>query len=177
MSKITKDQKEKIARRAAEFAFKKRKEVTARREAKLAVECYNHIFAKKIRDAINACPDGWLRKCKCLQFNVGGWSVTLCSESEYPTPYSNHCGNLGNIPAGELCDKVQAHVQEVAKNKEDYSKLYYKILSMLTSFNSFKAMRENWVEGVEFYKDMDVDRVSPQLPANIISDINKQIGL
>ena len=59
MAKISKDQKECIARAATTKAFEKRELQWKKNDSKLAVECYNHVFPKKIRDSLAGVPDGW----------------------------------------------------------------------------------------------------------------------
>jgi len=64
MSKISKDTKGKIARRAATKFAEKTKAKLAKEEEKLALQCYNHIYSKKDRDIVATIPSDWLRKCE-----------------------------------------------------------------------------------------------------------------
>ena len=178
MSKISKDIKEKIARRAATKFAEKTKIKLAKEEEKLALQCYNHIYSKKERDIIATVPDGWLRKCKCLKFNIAGWTVTLTAKEEMPTKQQDYCKPLGVVEAGDLADKVQAHATAKKKADEDLSAFYHKILSMLLGVSTWKKLQETWKEGTEFYKDLiPAENTGANVPAVLVADINKALGL
>jgi hypothetical protein len=50
MSKITKEIRDRIRNKAVDSAFAARVEAWKKADAKLAIECYNSIFPKKMRD-------------------------------------------------------------------------------------------------------------------------------
>jgi hypothetical protein len=176
MSKITKDLRERIGRKAVNATFEPKAAELKKRENKLAIECYNHIFPKKIRDVIQDVPKEWLRHCDCLRFNAGGWNVTLCAGKEMPTPNTSHCGMLGSID-GELAEKVQAYSQEKKKVDEEWRTAIHKMAGFLEQFTTFKKLEEAWPEGKKFYQEYNADRPSANVPAVITKEINDMLGI
>lgn len=179
MSKLSKEVKEKIARRAASKFGEKTKIKLLKEEEKLAIQCYNHVYSKKERDIVANVPDGWLRKCKCLKFNVNGWTVTLTAREDVAVRYNEYhnCKPLGVVEAGDLADKVQAHATAKKKADEDLSAFYHKILSMLLGISTWKKLQEIWSEGEEFYKDLVPVVSDGNVPVVLVADINKALGL
>jgi len=176
MSKITKELRERIAKKAVNDSYKSKSDDLKKRETKLAIECYNHVFPKKVRDAVAILPQGWLRTCSCLRFNANGWSVSLNAEKEMATPASAHCSTLGNVD-GELAEKVQAWAQEKKTAEENYILSYRKLLGFLEQFTTFKKLEEAWPEGKKFYAEFNADRPSKNVPAVITKEINDMLGL
>ncbi len=176
MSNITKDIRESIRNKACKSAFEKRLEDFTKKENKLAIECYNFLFDKKTRDLVAAVPDQWFRKCSCLRFNAGGWSVSLNAGKEMVTPQSSGCSNLGSI-TGDLADKVQAHVQEKRTMDQEYATARTKMYGFLEQFRTFKKLEEAWPEGKKFYQEFNADRPSTNVPAVITKEINDMLGI
>lgn len=177
MSRLTNSHKQTIVDRATTHALKDRKEALSVLEDKLAIECYNKVFPKKLRDTLKTVPEGWLRMDRDLRFNVGGWDLRLNTTEEYPIPMNKYYSILGVITDEELVTKVQACVQEKKTLDEEDNALTRKMQGFLSGFTSFKQLRESWPEGADFYKDLDVERVAQNMPAVIVQDINKVLGL
>jgi len=176
MSKITKDLRERIAQKAANATYTPKKDELKKQEAKLAIEAYNHIFPKKIRDAVALVPDSWFRTCSCLRFNAAGWSVTLCAGKEMPTPHSAGCTNLGSL-TGDIADKVQKFSQEKKTLEENHRAAYHKMVGFLEQFTTFKKLEEAWPEGKKFYAEYNADRPKSGVPAVITKEINEMLGI
>lgn len=176
MATLTKDIRDRIRNKAIDATFIPKSEEIKKREAKLAIECYNHVFPKKVRDVVAQVPDGWLRSCTCLRFNAGGWDISLNAGKGMRTPQSSGCGRLGDI-AGELADKVQAFSQDKKALNEEYSRARAKMLGFLEQFKTFKKLEEAWPEGKKFYKEFDAERPSANVPAVITKEINTMLGL
>jgi hypothetical protein len=176
MSKLTKDLRERIAKRAVNDSYQSKADELKKREAKLGIECYNHVFPKKVRDAISSVPEGWLRTCSCLRFNAGGWNVNLNVGKEMATPAASHCSMLGNID-GELAEKVQAYSQEKKTAEEAHRIAYHKLVGFLEQFTTFKKLEEAWPEGKKFYAEFNADRPNSGVPAVITKEINDMLGL
>lgn len=176
MSKITKDLRERISMKAVKSTFEPQAAELKKRENKLAIEAYNHIFPKKVRDLIAQVPKDWLRHCDCLRFNAGGWNVTLCAGKEMPTPANNGCGMLGSL-TGEIAEKVQAYSQEKKKLDEDWRSANHKMYGFLEQFTTFKKLEEAWPEGKKFYAEYNADRPSANVPAVITKEINAMLGI
>lgn len=176
MSKLTNDLREKICKNAVNATYKPKADKLKEQEAKLAVEAYNHIFPKKIRDIIATVPENWIRSCDCLRFNAGGWQVQLCAGKKMPTPASNHCDLLGSL-TGEIAEKIQAFSQEKKKLDEEWRSALSKMAGFLQQFTTFKKLEEAWPEGKKFYHEYNADRVSANVPAVITKEINDMLGL
>ena len=176
MSNITKGIRERICRKAIGATFDPKKQAMDKEENKLAIEAYNHIFPKKIRDIIATVPEEWIRHCECLRFNATGWQVQLCAGKKMPTPASNNCDMLGSL-TGEISDKVQAFSTAKKKLNEDRNLAARKMLGFLEQFRTFKKIKEAWPEGKEFYAEFDADRQSANVPAVITKEINEMLGI
>lgn len=176
MSQLTKDLREKIARKAANATFDPKKDDLKKRENKLAIECYNHVFPKKVRDAIAGVPEGWLRTCDCLKFNASGWTVTLNAGKQMPTPANSYCSLLGSID-GELGKKVQDFSQDKKTLEDDWRTAAIKLIGFLEQFRNFKKLEEAWPEGKKFYAEYNAERSAANVPAVITKEINAMLGL
>lgn len=176
MATITKDIRERICRKTVTATFQPKKDAISKRENKLAIECYNHLFPKKIRDIIAKVPTEWLRSCSCLRFNANGWDINLNAGKEMPTPAMSGCGRLGNL-TGEIAEKVQAFSQEKKSLEDEWRSANAKMLGFLEQFRTFKKLEEAWPEGKKFYKEFDADRPSANVPAVITKEINIMLGI
>lgn len=176
MPTITKDLRDHIRNKAVKSAFEKRLADWNKDDNRLAIECYNFIFPKKIRDIISTVPPEWIRTCSCLRFNADGWSVSLNAGKEMPTPPSSGCGNLGSI-TGDLAHKVQKHVEAKRTIYSDHAAALTKMMGFLEQFKTFKKLEEAWPEGKKFYEGFNAERTAANLPAVITSEINSMLGI
>lgn len=185
MPKLTKYSRERIADRAVAHAFDPRQNTEAEAEDALAREAYATLFSKTELKAAEALPANWLRKDKCLRFNVGSQDITLKVLDEgLLVPYrpkdsesgGYYCHRLGVIPHGELADRIQAHAREVDNTKNDRNAAYRSIAAMLDAVTTTGKLKEVWPEGAQFYADFE-DRPTPSLPAVRVDEINALLGL
>jgi hypothetical protein len=176
MGKLSHRIREMIRDKAVAESFQPRADALKKREARLAIECYNAVFPKKVRDAVSYVPETWFQSCNCLRFNAAGWHVTLTAEKKMPTPYSHGCAVLGNV-SGELAEKAQVLAQEKETLEKEFRSAKAKMFAFLEGFASFKQLREAWPEGEKFYSDFDVDHIAPGVPAVITTEINSMLGL
>jgi len=176
MASITKEIRERICRKAVNATFEPKKTEIFKRENKLAIKCYNHLFPKKIRDIIEQVPADWFRKCSCLRFNANGWNVSLNAGKEMPTPQSANCGILGSLD-GDIGKEVQVFSEEKKSLEDDWRAANVKMLGFLEQFRTFKKLEEAWPEGKKFYKEFDAERISANVPAVITKDINAMLGI
>lgn len=176
MTNITKLHVDIITREAMEKKYRPLYNALRDEEYVLAEECYNTLFPKEVLDQVNALPDLWKRKCSCLSFNVAGWNISLNIGREVVTPPNNHCTRLGTIE-GKLADIVKDHQQREKTLRENHQKDELKLKAFLSSFRTFKRLREVWPEGLEFYERHDKIAEKSQVPATITNDINAMLGL
>ena len=88
----------------------------------------------------------------------------------------NYSGVSGAF-AGELGDRVQAHVEAKKAMDGEYGAARAKMLGFLEQFTTFKKLEEAWPEGKKFYQDFNADRPSANVPAVITKEINAMLGI
>lgn len=176
MSRITEDTRKRIAVAAINHKYAPINEAVKAEEAALALECHRAVYPAAELAIIATLPKDWIRSCKCLRFNAGGWTVELCASEEQPTHASSYCTTLGTI-TGELADRVQAFAQRKKTMKQEHDEALRQMLGFLESFKSFKQLRDAWPEGVEFYKQYDVTRPAAGVPAVRVAAINEMLGI
>jgi hypothetical protein len=176
MTIITKSLVETIARDAMEKKYNPVYNALLEEEYGLAEECYNSLFSKEVLDQINALPDLWKRTCSCLSLNVGGWNLSLHIGRQVVIPPNNHCTRLGVIE-GELAERVKNHQEREKTVREKHHNEHLKLKVFLSSFKTFKKLREVWPEGAEFYHFYEKTAEKIQLPTTITKDINTVLGL
>lgn len=184
MTRLTNDLRAIIRDTAVRASFAERNAELARIENALAKEAYEATFGPEIRALVAQVPGAWFRKDACLNFNVGGLRIGLEVSGEgYPVPYQTagghgyHCHEeIGVIPAGDLCDRIQAHAK-AKEDQRDKSKAAYRGLdALLSSVSSVKKLKEVWPEGEPFYGRF-LDEKAPSLPAIRFAEINQALGL
>lgn len=183
MTKLTKYTRECIARSAVAHAYDPKQEALALAEDALAREAHAAIFSESELKAVKKLPANWVRLDSCLRFNVGGLNIALCTQDDgLPVPYrigdrrGYNCHTLGVIEPGDLCDRIQSHVQQVEDIKAARRKSLYKLEALLNSAPTIKRIREIWPEGEPFYGKY-VDRPAVQLPAIRVDELNAELGL
>lgn len=78
----------------------------------------------------------------------------------------------------KFCDDVLAAEADEEKLKSAIDEASTKLMSLLESVQTFKKLRAIWPEGAQFYDQYDVDHtLTPKVPAVIITDINKSLGI
>ena len=176
MSRLTETVRDKIARAAVRHKFSPLEEAMRIEEDALAMRCYRAVYPAEQLAIVATLPKEWLRHCSCLRFNAGGWSVSLNTAQEVPTHHATYCTSLGDISGG-LAEEVQAYSQRKEKRKTDCHAAEAELQGFLSSFKTFKQLRDNWPEGEQFYKQYDVTRNAPSVPALRTAKINEMLGL
>ncbi|WP_277022203.1 Nmad5 family putative nucleotide modification protein [Paracoccus hibiscisoli] len=159
--RLTNMTREHIATQAVKNAFEPREAQLAKDEDALAREAYAAVFtADEIKKAV-ALPKNWLRRDSCLNFNVAGLRIELCTlENHMPVPYRSKNGDSGygchrdqgSIMAGELADRITAHAVAKDALRQERRDTYRKLNSMLSSITTIKKLEEAWPEGKPFYE-------------------------
>lgn len=160
--------------------FQKRVDTIKKRENAVALKCYNTVFSAAIRAKVNALPDEWFGTDECLRFNVNGMDIRLMADKKYrvPSRAAYGCNRLGTI-TGEMAEEVMAVVNDKEKLKEEHAQVRAKLSALLENCMTLKILETTWPEGKPFY-DYLVKADKEQkagLPAVLISDINKALGL
>lgn len=183
MSNLTKYTRECIARAATAFAYDPKFKELNEEEDALAREAHAAIFPKAELATLKGVPANWIKLDACLRFNVGGQRLYLRTlDDGLPVPYriGDHagysCHELGTIPHGDLCDRIQAHAQAVEATKTANRETYRKVLALVDSARTVKKLRTIWPEGEQFYAKYDA--VQPtKLPAIRIDELNAELGI
>lgn len=176
MTRMTKDLRESIARKAVETQFKPRHDALKVEEHKLGMEMYNATFPADIQKQLKKIPDGWLRMDGCLRFNCGGYDLRFTVSPAVPVPYSTHCARLAAV-TGDLAERGQAHANALKDFREQYEAAYRALLRMLESVGSVKALQKAWPDGIEFYKNYLTAAPGAAVPALRVEEVNKMLGL
>ena len=149
---ISRSAAEMIAHIACRDAHAKDREEEALRENDLAVECWEHVFPKYVRDAALLMPEDWFRRDDCLRFNAGGWTALLSHSKGLPVPYRSGCGILGSL-TGELADRVRAFVVERDNKKAERAKALRDLTAAILAARTYKQLAVAWPEGLPYFKD------------------------
>jgi hypothetical protein len=184
MGRLTTAARQVIAERAVRHAFAEREAALKKAEDLLAREAFDAVVPVAEQKLAKKLPEYWLRRDDCLRFNAGGYDVTLSVIGEgLPVPYAPDgsrggysCNRLGNIPHGDLCDRIQAHVKASDEIKLERRSAYKATLAMLEAIQTTNKLREVWPEGEQFFLDY-ADAVAPSLPAIRVSEVNALLGL
>lgn len=175
MSKINRDTREFIAKKAVETSFAEEEKAFQQEEHHLAMACYQALFNKDILKLVHKLPKEWFRWEKCLRFNCDGWDIKLTALEDVPVPYSHTCSRLGSI-TGELAQTVQKFSQDKKAFQEKRVEAYRKTLNLLESVGSMKRLKTVWPEGKAFYQEFDVE-IEKNLPAIPVTRVNEILGL
>lgn len=184
MGRLTNISREEITRRAVEHAFTEREAAQKLAEDGLAREAFDAVVPVAEQRLAKKLPPYWPRRDPCLRFNAGGYDVQLCVTGEgLPVPYapngsrgSYNCSRLGSIPPGDLCDRIQAHVNAVEALKTEKQLANRAVRTMLEAVSTTNKLTEVWPEGTAFYQDF-ADAPAPSLPMVRISEVNVMLGL
>ena len=177
MSRLTNTIRERIRSNAVVSAFKDREAALVAAEHALGMEAYEAVIPAVEREAAANMPAGWVGKDSCLRFNANGWDARLKVNEAVPVPNNKgYCCSLGTL-TGDLADRVQAHMQEGKRLKEEYWKAEAELDGFLAQFKTIKQMREAWPEGEAYYAAFDVERSVSGVPAVRVAEINKLLNL
>lgn len=185
MTRLTKDLRLSIANAAVDHSFNPKAEALKVAEDALAREAYAFVISDAEVKAAEAMPSNWYRRDPCLRFNVGGYTLRLQLIGDgVPVPYrakgeeygGYHCGNLGSIPAGDLCDRIREHAQAVEALKAERRTAFRAVFSMLEGVTTLKRLAEVWPDGEQFYKHYS-STPAASLPAVRVDEINAMLGI
>ena len=183
--RLTNATRDHIASAAIAAAFNPRRAELDQAEDALAREAYAAVFSADEIKKAKAMPKNWLRHDPCLNFNVAGLRIELCTTADHlPVPYQNKNGDHGYschhsqgvIEAGELADRITAHATAKENLRDEKRQTRRKLDAMLASISTIKKLEEAWPEGKPFYERF-AEKAAPLPPAIRVSDINAALGL
>lgn len=186
--KLTNWHRDAIVREAVEKSFAQRFADRAQAEDVLAREAYGFVIPPHEQRLAAKLPENWLRRDACLRFNVEGQRIELDvlgggllvpylpKGKEGGSPYGYNCNTLGAIPAGDLCDRIQAHALAGEKLKADRKAANSAVKAMVYSVTTIGKLREIWPEGEPFYGSIQ-SNAPTTLPAIQAAKVNSMLGL
>ena len=182
---LNNDIRDAIAKKAVDHKFGPIFEALATAEDALAREAHASIYTADELSKVAKLPVYWVRRDACLLFNVGGQRLRFDAKEGLPVPYANKsgsghgydCREIGSIPFGDLCDRLQAHALAVEKAKEEKRAAHKAVRTMLDSVRTSKKLAELWPEGAPFYEGMFSPDQLRNLPAIRVDDVNAVLGL
>lgn len=176
MTRLTKEIREIIARDCVKTQFQPVIDKLKKEEAALGLKCYREAFDAPTRKLAQKLPKKWLRQDECLRFNCGGYDITFSVKEAVPVPYSTNCSRLANI-TGDLAAECQDFAQRLSKVKSEAETARQKLMSLLNAMNTIKSLEKAWPEGKKFYQRYAQEKEGTGLPAVMVADINKALGL
>lgn len=180
--RLTNDLRQIIVNKAIAHAFDPKLSKLKESEDALGREAYAAVFTKAETDKVALVPENWIRRDKCLQFNVGGLHIRLELQGDgLPVPYrigdyaGYSCKTLGVIEAGDLCDRIRAHASACEQHRNDRRTAAKAVEGMLAKVSTLKKLREVWPEGERFYAQYE--KAKEALPTIRVDEINAALGL
>lgn len=183
--RLTNDVRDGIAYTAITQSFAARVAAFDAAEDALAREAYNSLFPAAEQKLVAKVPENWFRLDACLRFNVGGQRIDISVSGEgLPVPYKQrgttgggyHCNQLGVIPLGDLCDRIQEHAAAKERFKEERRAAERAVKAMLNSVTTISKLKKVWPEGAPFYAQIEGATVV-SLPAIRATEVNAMLGL
>ncbi|MFQ1017897.1 Nmad5 family putative nucleotide modification protein [Gilliamella sp. BG7] len=186
MTRLTKSIKEQICKNAIEQSLANKELKTVNENlSKLALDVYNDNVtaellkeADEIRDRVKELPFDYysvFRICEGVRCNFNGLSAYLTLPSERifygldknPTYTADHEFSKRFL-------SLQNQFKYLEKQKND---LEHEIMAILNSCATLKKLQETWPESVNFLDGIQVDITKTNLPAVVVEDLNKKLGI
>jgi len=159
--------------------FDKDKEELKKREHKIGMAAYAKVYSAKERDAAASLSEGWVKRDKCLRFNIGGMDMIFNVNEAVPVKRNGEygCNRLGNIADEKIKqDALDLH-NDKQTIKDGESKLHGQLKSVLYAVNTYKRLSETWPEGHKFYVKYAPKGDNSLLPAIRVNELNETLGL
>lgn len=180
MTRLTNDMREAIAHAAVGHKFDPLKTALGNAEDALAREVHAALLPASEIAAAAALPARWVKATRAIRTNAGGYRVNLelTDDARLPVPVdSEYHGSLGNLPHGDLCDRVRAHVENRENTYRQRMAAYQATKTLLASATTIKSLRAAWPDGETFYKKFEGAVPASTLPAVRVDEVNKLLGL
>lgn len=186
MTRLTKNIKKQICKNAIEQSLANKELKTANENlSKLALDVYNdNVTAEQLKEA-----DEIRARVKKLPFDCGtvfytyyhvrcsfyglSASLELPSERDYyelkarPTYTADH----------EFSKRFLSLQNQIENSEKQIRDLRQEIMAILNSCATLKKLQEIWPESVNFLDGIQVDITKTNLPAVVVEDLNKKLGI
>lgn len=188
--KLTNQLRDKIISDVVEVTTGKEEKSLKKRSQALALQLYNAVYSKATRDLMEKLPRGFMPEDKCLKFNLGGMNIQISTAECVRVPFSadankenisgnyrSGCERLGNIASEDLQIKYMQLHSEQEKHKEHVNKVANDTRALLYSLHTYPQLERTWPDGKKFYGKYAPKDGDSQLPAILIADLNKTLGI
>lgn len=189
---ITKEMREKIVENMTKHIFGKEEAALVKRTAKLALAAYNEEHSPKVRKMMKDLGENYVASNTAINLNIRGMHIWLsfngCSSlygsvigdgqedvCRYGT--KSRYGRTPFAPSASLSDEISELMDDLKDFSDRVRKAGAQTLAVLESVRTFKKLRAVWPQGEKFYDMYDVDSEKPGVPAIVITDLNKMLGL
>lgn len=159
--------------------FDKEKADLAKQENKIGLAAYAKVYSAKEREAAAALSDGWVKKDKCLRFNISGMDMMFNVFHAVPIKRSAEygCYRLGDVADEKIKqDALDLHADKEKLNERENT-LRGQLKSVLYAVNTYKRLSETWPEGHKFYVKYAPKGDNSLLPAIRVNELNESLGL
>lgn len=186
MTRLTNDIRDHIVSLAIKAAFSERLTALDAAEDALCREAYNAIYDEGERAIAQSLPKYWLRLDPCLNFNVDGFRIRLCTtDNHLPVPYGAKgagygggygCSNNHGSITGELAERVHKHARDKEDAEQAKRRAKDNLSALLARLQTVKKLAEAWPEGAPYYAKY-LEEKAPPPPAIRFDDVNAALGL
>jgi hypothetical protein len=192
--RLTREMRVTLTERILAHRFKEREDALKYRFATLAIACYKKQYNAKQIALMESLPEGWLHTNTGLNVAFGeasdGYAFLSFSPASPGAYMSRDNGHTEfRFPR---CDKGQCRLKlpdnhalsttyfklhsQWEELKKERSALYNEVRGTLGSFSATSTLLDKWPEVAPFLKGL-APVVSKNLPAIVVKDLNKRLGL
>ena len=174
---LTNHMRAKIANAAIADAFGKRETALATAEDLVAVKTFEHLIPAKNRAAMAVLPEDYFPMRSVVKVNVGGRSIELKAAKDVRFPYKYEWSRIAVfLPDHEIAIEIDQHLRAKEKLAEEKKTALAAVEALLRSVTTVEKLRTVWPDGEPFYRDV-TPAPKPSLPALVVDDVNKMLGL
>lgn len=176
-----------ILNKAMEHAFKKREDEHVKRSQKLGhramVDCFTTARLKAAATAgepfINVCKDHYGNKTPngvSTNFRVGYKTVALLVQDPLPAYYRDT--KHFTVKDKDLIAEIEALADDQEVFAKERTKAYQTLEAMLNGVQTLASLERTWPEGKKVYAHIPAEfPFRHQVPATLVADLNKSLGL
>ena len=190
-TRLTRDMRYEICDLVIGDRFERARTKLQKKRAALAYACYRKVYSKAVRDRMSALPDGWLSEDCSMDVKFGTYYETIYfngqssrySRENVPErvckrfPQKDRSGASVALPGSDpLSERFLSIRDEDRALIDEEKRLRIEALSVLESVTTIKRLVDVWPEVEPFLKQI-APTPKAQVPAPIVADLNKKLGL
>ena len=155
-TRLTKVMRSKILYRLLDHRFKAEQEEMDKALTAFESSVYNDIYPEKIRKAMLALPDDYLRSGGNLTVGFGG-EITQIRIPQTKPVSNGHCGYSRVVKSYEAKDELTLEWRNISRRKADYrtkrDRATTAAKGVLENCRTIKQLLEAWPESLPFVQD------------------------